>query len=546
MRNLLTIATGICSLLAAVACDGGAAAYKPPPELIVTSPQRSLLRPEAGTLTVTGTATPNENGDPVEKVLVNDVQATVDASGAFTATIMVPAGATLIRTVARDANGGEASDTRAVHAGEQRDAGANIERAVTAAISTEAFAKIAGAAGPLIKGMNFGEMLAPLNPMVNKGGGPDCLYGQVFIDDVKFSDIAISLIPKAGGIAFRAQIENLDVPGRARYAAACLDGSNTVRVRASRVVVAGTLNIAPNGMAGFTTTLVSPDVQLTNLNIDASGLPGTIIDLLSLDTAIQGVIAKAAEKAMGPMMNTALGALGGPKQLEVLGKTLNIEVAPAAIEFDVTGGLVTLDMRMVIGGAEAAKFVFTENGTPAMDPGTGFQLGLADDLANEMLSEAQALGLLNISMPVEGGTFDQSSVSMTLPPMISADPADGTMRLVLGDMMTTFTHQGTPVGKAAMNATVALKIEPASNGYAVALNLGAPEIQVDVLDDIANDTRFTDDDLGNVVEACLTSQIASISKLLVAIPLPSVAGLQMRNLSVSSDDGYVVVSGSFD
>ena len=35
-------------------------------------------------------------------------------------------------------------------------------------------------------------------------------------------------------------------------------------------------------------------------------------------------------------------------------------------------------------------------------------------------------------------------------------------------------------------------------------------------------------------------------KLLVNIPMPSVAGVQMRNVSLGSDDGYVVLQGEID
>ena len=40
--------------------------------------------------------------------------------------------------------------------------------------------------------------------------------------------------------------------------------------------------------------------------------------------------------------------------------------------------------------------------------------------------------------------------------------------------------------------------------------------------------------------------IGKKGKDLVSIPLPEVAGLQMRNLSVGSDDGYVMVKGQFE
>ena len=61
------------------------------------------------------------------------------------------------------------------------------------------------------------------------------------------------------------------------------------------------------------------------------------------------------------------------------------------------------------------------------------------------------------------------------------------MRLILPDMMATFTQHGTPVAKAAINATVDLKITPStSNNYAVAVQLGKPTIHATVLDDVEN------------------------------------------------------------
>jgi hypothetical protein len=522
-----------------------------PPVLQVTSPQRSLQQSGAGQIRVAGTVASNPEGTPVEKVLVNGVQATLEADGSFHALVDVPEGATLIHTVARDAAGTEASDTRAVQAGDLRTAGVSVDRALAAAISTEAFAKISAAAGPLIEGMDLGAMLAPRQPMIRVGDPADlskesCDFARGYIDDVNFTNVELSLVPKQGGITFRAQIDGLDVPGHARYGILCVKSTTSFRVRATQVVIGGTLLVSPNGTAGFKTDLTNPQVTLTGLDISASGIAGSILSLLDLGNRIQGVLALGAQLAMEPLMNQALGALAGPQQIDVLGKTVNMEMAPSTISFTPAGGVVGIGMKMMIGGAESAKFVFTPNGTPALDAGTGFQLGLADDLANEMMAEASAIGLLNLSMPKPGGTFDTIDLAMTLPPMISADPADGSLKVILGDTVATFVNQGTPVGKAAINAAIALKINTAANGYGVALELGEPVIHVTTLDDIANATRFADDDLARTVEAGLRGQIAAISKLLVNIPLPAVAGLQMRNLSVGSDSGYVMVKGQFE
>ena len=545
MRNLLTISTGL--LLAIAACDGGPGTLPEPPVLVITSPQRSLVQNGANAITVTGTVTANVEGDAVEKVTVNGVQATLNADGSFTAQIQIQPGATLIHTIARDVDGGEARDTRAVHAGNLKPNGTIVERAVAAAISKEAFAKIAGAAGTMIEGMDIKTMIAPMQPMLRYDDPvdltqEDCLFARGTINDIKFSNVAISLVPKVGGMTFNLQIDNLDVPGRVRWGAACVKGTNDFRVTASKITVGGTLTVTPDGMKGFATDLKSPVINVQNLNVSVSGVPDWMTGFLS--DGVQAAINTFAPMAMKPVMNMALGALGGPQTLDVLGKKLDVQVDPAEVFFDANGGLVVMDMKMLIQGTQSAKgFIYTENGLPQLDPGQGFQLGLADDLANQMMAQAGALNLFNLAMPAAGGTFDNAEIQMTLPPMISADPADGKMKVILGDMMSTFTYQGTPVGKAAISAVIDLKIESANNGYGVAVQLGKPQIFVTVVDDIANVTRLEDEDLAKSVEVCLTAQIASISKLLAGIPLPQVAGLQMRNLSVGSDDGYVMVKG---
>ncbi|MBL9013077.1 MAG: hypothetical protein JNL83_02810 [Myxococcales bacterium] len=539
------------SLLVAAACDQAPAEMKDPPVLRITSPQRSLIQKgTTTTITVSGTVTPNEvSQEPVEKVLVNGVQAIVQPDGSFNATIQIKPGATLINTTARDHAGQVAEDTRAVLAGELRPVGSNIENAITAAMAPPAFAKLSAAASTMIEGMDFMPILAPMQPMVHSGdeSGPDCLYARGYVDNVDLSNADIAIVPTQAGLSFRAQIDGLDVPGHANYAVACVDGSTSFRVKAQRVVVTGTLVVTPAGNQGFKTSLANESVTVTGLNIQASGIPGTIIDMLSLDKLLGWVISKAAPMAMEPMVNKALGGLAGPKEVDVMGKTLVMEVDPTAIDIDQHGAWITMDTKMLIKGTEGSPgFIFTDNAMPNMDPGNGMILGLADDLANEMLAELHATGLLNLHMPAEGGTFDNTNISMSLPPVISADPADGKLKLVLGDMIATYTNAGHPVAKAAINATVDLKIVPASNGYGVALQLGKPTAKVTILDDIANETRLLDKDLSLATEACLAAQIESISKLLVNIPLPAVAGLQMRNMSLGSDDGYVMLKGDIE
>jgi hypothetical protein len=507
---------------------------------------RSLVQDHAGSITVTGTVAPSVDNVPVDTVTVNDVPATLGADGSFTAIIQVQQGASLIHTVATGKDGGVAHDTRSVQAGMLRAPGENIGSALSISLSTDAFAKLSDVAGTIVKQTDISSMLKPFQPMQNAGGGPDCLYDMAFVDTLNLSDAKISLVPVQGGLQFGAEIDGLDAHGHVNYAVACIDGSTNIHLTSTKITIGGTLLITPNGMNGFTTKLSNPNVDIQGLNVDASGLPGTILDMIDMNGLITDAIDKGAELAMGPIVNSAFGALAGPQKLPVLGKTIDVQVAPSAVSFDPSGGLVVLDTKMLIEGAENTPgFIYTDNGMPNMSPGAGFQLGLADDLANELFAQLSGLGMLSLSMPQPGGTFDTTDLAMTVPPMISADPADGKMRLILGDVDMTFKLAGKQVAKAAVNAKIDLKIDPANNGYGIAISLGTPEFDVDVLDDVENDTHFADEDLSKAVQLAVGGQIDSISKLLVAVPLPSVAGLQVTNLSVGGDDGYVMVQGAF-
>ncbi len=542
MRNLF-IASGI-SLLAASACTSAPAPLPDPPVLTVTSPARSLIQGAPGNVTVTGTVAPNPEGTPITGVMVNDVAATVGADGSFTATVMVEAGATLIHTEATDKAGGKADDTRSVEAGTAMTAGSMIPNAITTAISTQAFAKISTAAETLIKAEDFSTLLAPYQPMLNTGGS--CLGAKAYVDSLTMTDAHISLVPVVGGMQFSIEIDGLDTHAHATYDVACIDGSDTFEITASSVTVTGTLAVTANGMMGFTSTIQNPNVDIQGLDVQASGLPGAILDLIDMNSLIASAAEKGAESFMPGMVNKVFGALGGPQKLNLLGQTIDVQVSTSAVNFTATEADITLNTMMLIEGTEkTGNFVSIGNGTPTLNANGGMQLGIASDLANELLAEVAATGLLNLKMPITGGSFDTTNISLTSPPMISADPSNGKLRLVIPDMMATLTEQGTPVGQTAINASIELTVVPTPNGQGVALQLGTPTIAVDVVtDNFANNTRLSNDDLSSATALVLDAQIKQISVLLGGIPIPALMGVQMSNLTIDGDEGYVMMSGT--
>jgi len=171
----------------------------------------------------------------------------------------------------------------------------------------------------------------------------------------------------------------------------------------------------------------------------------------------------------------------------------------------------------------------------------GIQLGLSDDLVNEMLAEVHAMGLLDLDLQQDFGVFDDIAIEMTMPPMISANNPDGQMRLVLGDMMASFTDHGRPVLSAALNAQVDLAIGRGTSAQEIALQFGKADLVVNVIDDKTG--MFGQGDLAGAASSGIALQLDSLQQFLVTVPVPAVAGVTLDNLSLHSDSGYVLVAG---
>ena len=179
-----------------------------PPLLKVTSPKRSMILEEmGGMVTVTGIAAPNAGGAAVESVAVNGTPARLERDGSFTATVRVPPGGSLLQTVAHSADGGMATDTRSVVAGERRASGSSIPRAIAVQMAPSIFGRIAKIAASEIKQADLNALLARVNPIVSADVLGGCLGGQAYVDSLRISDAAVALVPVAGGLQLEATFQ---------------------------------------------------------------------------------------------------------------------------------------------------------------------------------------------------------------------------------------------------------------------------------------------------------------------------------------------------
>jgi hypothetical protein len=510
----------------------------PPPDLQVTSPERGLIQQNGeASVVVTGRALPGPDGSPIYKVIVNDQQATVGADGSFRVTVPTPSGALLLKTVALSMDGGKAVDARAVQVGEIRQAGGMIPGAISVALSADAFALISKAASDSINTLD----LAPLVPPISYGGGTANL--KMTVSQLTLGDVTINLIPTNGGLQIAVQIDSLTAKARAAYAGTLVpDGSTDITVAAQQISFTGTLVVTPTA-TGFTTSLSAPNISSTGLDVNASGLAGTILDLL-MDN-LSGTIASIAKSSIGgvidPALNKALGGLKAPRSLSVLGYDLTVAASANQFQFSSAGALASLNLSTGIALEQMPNYVFTQNSEVPLDLGYGVQLAVADDLVNNMLAQIHATGLLAQSFEKNFEIFDKASIDIQMPPMLSASTEDGSVRLVLGDMILTAMDGDQVVVRAAVNAAVDVSVDRGTTDSEIAIRLGQADVVVNLLDDPENPSQITAEELTGASGAGIDVQVKNMDAFLVNAPVPSFAGVTASNFELHGDGGYVVL-----
>ncbi len=427
----------------------------------IDEPTRGTLRPELGPVTVRGRlVSPTGAEIAGAAVDINGVSVPVGFDGSFSTEVPVDVGTNLIHTVATDDSGRRTEDTRAVLAGASAAVDSPLADSVNVAISDDAFAKIATAAGGLLATTDVGALARQMNPVVNAGAadGPDCLFATVTLLDVGFSNPTMTLVPRDGGIDFSVELKNLDVPLNARYAAACLDGSTDIRVTADRVFVSGTMTMSIiNGQ--FQADLNQPEVQVDGFNLQASGVPHSVLNLFDMNETMGNVIAWSLEKFMPGMLRGALADFHGVQHiLPILGHQLAMSVAPTSISLTSAGAILRMDTQMTVAGSEGTDgYVFTPNGPATVNAGNGFQLAIADDIANQLLAGFWAVGGLDATLPHEAGPFDTLRLEAMLPPRVTGEA--GNMKIVVGDMLATLSSDGVDQATLAVSLELELVVQ---------------------------------------------------------------------------------------
>ena len=552
MHNLGTFAAlGLAAALSGCAdhpYDPGAPAIDPAaPGVHILSPARGAFAGGVQTLTVTGTAI-DDTG--VASVQVNGVAAALTGNGSWTATIPVSPGTQLIHAVARDAQGNAGKESRAVVVGPLQPTAAPVPQAIAAAMSAQTFAVIGRGISSFLQTGDLAAAVAPLNPVIDVGGGPDCNYVQAAITQLSVgSASSVTLVPEPGGLALDVELDRVTLGMHLTYSVLCLDGASDLTITASHIKVAGMLGVGVRAGA-FDIALTGQTVQLTGVNLDLTGLPGDVVGWLDLDHALASVVGWAAQQLVVPALNSALGSLNDTRTVHVLGTAVDIHLAPSHIAFDASGAVIELDTVLrAQGDTGAPGFVFQPGDVPAMSTDRGFALAVADDAANQLLTSLWAARALDRSFDLTTGSYgdigklyDRVELSAGVPPFVAA--SGGALRLTIGDLIASFKNGDALATQVAVSAEVDVRVVADASGLP-RLDVGTPTTYVDVLDDHVTGANVLSNAQFEVIASFALSRVIAIgSGAIGAIPLPSAGGVAVTDLAIAEQTGYLVVNGN--
>jgi len=514
------------------------AATDEPPTLEVLTPERGTLS-NSSTVRVTGRAS-------ASKVTVNGTDAVVQKDGTWEATLQVEDGITLIETHAIRGDI-DLRDVRAVMAGSLSPTDGTTSGPIAARVGAEGFMKVGTALAATAQALDWQALAVSMNPIYDTSG---CNSAKIDIQELSVGRIGIGLTPKPGAVGAGVTIDDVYVKMKVNFRAVCIGGSTTAVVRSTRANINGDLSLA--AAAGkLDATLPSSTVQLDGFSLDVSGIPGAI------ESLVKGEVRKAAEKALNNVIKQQVPAkageaLGGllaqPLNTNLLGNATTFTITPASVVIDDTGLVAAVDAKVLVAGGEGGMFVASPMPLDSMTWQGDIGLALADDLVNQLLSGLWATGAITPTVKLEGplsvlsAILDSSTqslkIDMKLPPMVRAN--NGILELAVGDLILSARDASdTEVQSFALSLTTSLAASPSTSGT-IAVTLGEPSIKAQVIKQ-----STTDDTTGEQLEGIVDGAWGLVGNMLGdvvgAMPMPSVAGMQIGVPAIKGQQGFLVV-----
>ncbi len=510
------------------------------PRVQIVSPARGTIAGDVTHVVVTGTV--SDDSGSVESVMVNGVAAALAADGTWSANVPVAPGTSLLHAIAVDARKNRGEATRAVVAGPMVELGRQIASGIRATLSTHALDALARETATFIESGGLQATVQAMNPLANVGGGPDCFYGQATITSLALANADVRLEPTTGGIAVSTVLDEVDITMHVEWAVACQADSRDVVMSAQRVSVQGLLAIEAVDRT-LDIQFDKPDVQVTGFELQLPDLPEDIAQMLDLDAAVSASLGLVTERIAVPIVSRTLDPLDDAQTIDVAGARVAIEVAPTRVSFSAEGATIDLDTSLRAHG-DRGSFVYVPNIAPTFDMAQGFQLALADDAANQLLTSmwsAKAfdttIDLAALSDEKVGDLYDAVRFQLAVPPHVEATGSP--LQLTIGDWIATFERDGAVAATVAIHAQSSLYVVEREDGT-LQLRASTPSVTVDVLDEVNLLTKLE----YQAIRSFALERVEAVgSAAVAAIPLPVLGNAVPTTLWVDPRDGYLHIAG---
>lgn len=472
-----------------------------PPAITVTYPLRgATLSGTKPSVTVEGIAQDEIAG--IAAVRVNGEPATLNPDGTFTKIIIPKWGLNIIELEAEDGGGTITTITQSFYYSDHwyplTPAIPYVEDALKLWMSEDFIDDgVHNPTKPDDLATILEAVVADLDLSSLLGGGTEIGLGyELEINTISFNPPKLSLDPVFGGLDVGMEAKNLYVglklKGECKVLGVdlCPDFSGSVSVD-NTLVTATLLASATAGVMDI--DLTNEDVDMDHIDVDVNGILGWLFDWLIdffvsiFSGQIEDLVKDQMADALGDTLAGLFSSLAISETIELPEllpgmppSTLTFDMILWSLQFTPQGGNIGMAARAITAKATPHNIMGSIGrgtclkGWPtAYDlPGNNeFEVGLYDDLLNELLAAIWYGGVLNLSLdeaalgdgfdlqglPIDGLVVDTNPF---LPPIINGCTEDGLITLQMGDFFVDVELDSILFGgKDSMGVYLFLEVE---------------------------------------------------------------------------------------
>jgi hypothetical protein len=514
----------------------------------VTEPSITLVSPQQAEWLDLGVTDTNGEWQALTDISVNEQPMNVSGTltGQFGGQLELGRGITIVEASGVDNRGDSTFVKSHVLAGEFTGPRVAVEDAAIVRLNEEGISVILNTVEDAVDPVLLTSILVTPDPIyegefLDFDNDSEGLIGiDLYVDGVDLSYVELDVVLMEDEMAFTASIYGLDID---TSVVAFFSGSQLfdtgVAVFAERVDITGTLTMSAF-QGELDVQLLDSDVQVTDLAIDLSAIPGNFEEQI-LGPVLEGVVETQVSGLLGEQITTlmreTLSAFDLSFETELLGKPVVVDAEFSGASIDPAGVELRMDVDVDMPNTTVHPYtgVLTAPGVrPTPDANADVSLSLWDDMLNKMLFEAWRADMLVQNLSSEDGSLtpiallalqaDRATIAVDglLPPVVVQDEG-GNLEAQLGEVYIIIDMEGSDLGthlELALAVNVDVDIDVVDG--VIDVGLGTPELDIMV--------RDSDWGASNEAVSALLVDVLPIDLILSLIgdltfPLPELPGL---------------------